>query len=282
MWQPLFDGASDEDVPITHVTNGAQSPTFLVGADARRCSTATWATAGSSARGDRANVERRAVDSRRRAVGQLAAPRAPISSPTSAAERRWIGSSAASRSTTPSARHDTLDAGSLTLGFARRLATYKRVNLLVHDPQRAAATAHRQIRPCRSSSQARPIRATTKASELAPEPVRGREGVARGGGACGRCSRTTTSRSAPTLVAGCDVWINLPRRPMEASGTSGMKSAFNGGLQLSVLDGWWAEAYDGKNGWGIEVRGERPGRGRRSRREPLLRPARARGDPALP
>jgi starch phosphorylase len=58
-------------------------------------------------------------------------------------------------------------------------------------------------------------------------------------------------RSAARLVRGCDVWLNLPRPPLEASGTSGMKSAFNGGLQLSVLDGWWAEAYDGTNGWAI-------------------------------
>ena len=57
---------------------------------------------------------------------------------------------------------------------------------------------------------------------------------------------------AQALVAGCDVWLNLPRRPLEASGTSGMKATFNGVLQLSVLDGWWAEAYDGTNGWGIE------------------------------
>jgi starch phosphorylase len=56
---------------------------------------------------------------------------------------------------------------------------------------------------------------------------------------------------AAHLVAGCDVWLNLPRPPMEASGTSGMKSAMNGGLNLSVLDGWWAEAYDGTNGWAV-------------------------------
>ena len=56
---------------------------------------------------------------------------------------------------------------------------------------------------------------------------------------------------AATLVRGCDVWVNLPRPPLEASGTSGMKNAVNGGLNLSVLDGWWPEAYDGRNGWAI-------------------------------
>ena len=57
--------------------------------------------------------------------------------------------------------------------------------------------------------------------------------------------------SAAQLVRGCDVWVNLPRPPLEASGTSGMKSAANGGLHLSVLDGWWAEGYTGDNGWGL-------------------------------
>ena len=57
---------------------------------------------------------------------------------------------------------------------------------------------------------------------------------------------------ASLLVAGCDVWINVPRPPQEASGTSGMKAAMNGALNLSVLDGWWCEAYDGNNGWAID------------------------------
>jgi starch phosphorylase len=58
-------------------------------------------------------------------------------------------------------------------------------------------------------------------------------------------------RMAAQLVRGCDVWINLPRPPLEASGTSGMKNVFNGGLHLSVLDGWWAEGYNGANGWAL-------------------------------
>jgi starch phosphorylase len=57
--------------------------------------------------------------------------------------------------------------------------------------------------------------------------------------------------TAARLVQGCDLWVNLPRPPLEASGTSGMKSVMNGGLQLSVLDGWWAEGYDGTNGWAL-------------------------------
>jgi starch phosphorylase len=61
---------------------------------------------------------------------------------------------------------------------------------------------------------------------------------------------------ASHLVAGCDLWLNLPRPPLEASGTSGMKAALNGGLHLSVLDGWWAEAFDGANGWAIDGGGE--------------------------
>ena len=72
---------------------------------------------------------------------------------------------------------------------------------------------------------------------------------------------------AAPIVGGCDVWINVPRPPLEASGTSGMKSAANGGLNLSVLDGWWVEGYDGENGW--EIDGDaRPRTRTRRRRTP--------------
>ena len=87
---------------------------------------------------------------------------------------------------------------------------------------------------------------------------------------------------ARQLVSGCDVWVNLPRPPLEASGTSGMKAMFNGCLHLSVLDGWWAEGYNGKNGWAIDGDAD-PDlvARRRARRRGALRPARERGDPAL-
>ena len=81
-------------------------------------------------------------------------------------------------------------------------------------------------------------------------------------------SRTTTSRWPRRSSAGCDVWINVPRPPLEASGTSGMKSAANGGLNLSVLDGWWVEGYDGENGWEIDGGTRTRTRRRRTRATP--------------
>ena len=84
---------------------------------------------------------------------------------------------------------------------------------------------------------------------------------------------------AARLVRGCDLWINVPRPPLEASGTSGMKVAVNGGLQLSVLDGWWAEGYDGSNGWALDGSIDddhaRPGRPPRRRAVPAARGARS-------
>ena len=87
---------------------------------------------------------------------------------------------------------------------------------------------------------------------------------------------------AGPLVAGCDVWVNLPRPPEEASGTSGMKAALNGVLNLSVLDGWWAEAYDGSNGWAIDGTSKPSGGTGPAPRGRAVRFARARGRPALP
>jgi starch phosphorylase len=143
----------------------------------------------------------------------------------------------------------TLDESALTLGFARRLATYKRVGLLAFDPERAvrlltgeppvqlvvAGKAHPRDEEGKIS-----LRMLFTLARERPE-IAGRAVVVE----------DYDLASARRIVAGCDVWINLPRRPMEASGTSGMKATFNGALQLSVLDGWWAEAFDGTNGWAI-------------------------------
>jgi starch phosphorylase len=140
------------------------------------------------------------------------------------------------------------DPNVLTVGFARRLATYKRLHLLVQDVDRAlrllgsdrgvqliiAGKAHPR------DDEAKRVVQLLFAAKGAP--VAGARGV---------FLHDYDLGIAPELVAGCDIWLNLPRPPQEASGTSGMKSAVNGGLQLSVLDGWWAEAYDGTNGWAV-------------------------------
>ena len=137
----------------------------------------------------------------------------------------------------------------LTVGFGRRLAAYKRLDLLVHDESRALALVdgHRPMQVI-LAGKAHPLDDGAKA-------IAGRMFALKRAPAIGNSvvfMEDYDLRVAPTIVAGCDVWLNLPRPPMEASGTSGMKAALNGGLNLSVLDGWWAEAYDGTNGWAID------------------------------
>ncbi len=140
-------------------------------------------------------------------------------------------------------------ADSLTLGFARRFATYKRASLIFSDLDRLRALLADPLRPVQIlfAGKAHPadqpgqelIRKIFKMSQ--EESFRGRVFFVE----------DYDMRVASMLVQGVDVWLNTPRRPMEASGTSGMKAAMNGALNVSVLDGWWPEAYDGKNGWEI-------------------------------
>jgi len=143
----------------------------------------------------------------------------------------------------------------LTIGFARRVATYKRLELLTYDPEWTLALLGAE----------RPVQVVL-AGKAHPRDDEAKRTVQHLFGMKG--AQIVGERvvflddydlaSGARLVRGCDVWLTLPRPPLEASGTSGMKSAFNGGLQLSVLDGWWAEGYDGKNGWALsgEVDGD--------------------------
>jgi len=142
-----------------------------------------------------------------------------------------------------------LDPDALTLGFARRLATYKRLYLLTYDRERSVRimTGEPPVQLL-LSGKAHPLDEGGKGvlqdifnMKKNDERLAGRVVVLE----------DYDLSTATHLVSGCDVWVNLPRRPQEASGTSGMKACFNGVLQLSVLDGWWAEAYDGGNGWAI-------------------------------
>jgi glycogen phosphorylase len=138
-------------------------------------------------------------------------------------------------------------ADALTLGFARRLAAYKRLGLLIQDPERAWSilTGPRPVQLV-IAGKAHPLDDAGKAIAQRLYLFR-REAPVRAA-----LLEDYDLRVAPALVAGCDVWLNVPRPPLEASGTSGMKAALNGCLNLSVLDGWWPEAYDGENGWAID------------------------------
>jgi starch phosphorylase len=141
-----------------------------------------------------------------------------------------------------------LDPDVLTLGFARRLAAYKRLDLLVSDPARLGRILNGE-RPCQLLIAGKAHPRDEEGKRVLQRLYECRELLGAGRMIFLEDYDLAVARE---LVAGCDIWINLPRPPLEASGTSGMKAAFNGGLQLSVLDGWWAEAFSGRNGWGIE------------------------------
>jgi starch phosphorylase len=142
-----------------------------------------------------------------------------------------------------------LSVDSLTIGFARRFATYKRAPLLFYDLARAAAIFNDLKRPVQLvfAGKAHPrddegkeylqqIIEITKRKEFFGKVV---------------FVENYDINLARHLISGVDVWLNTPRRPLEASGTSGQKVCVHGGLNLSVLDGWWCEGYDGTNGWAI-------------------------------
>jgi alpha-glucan phosphorylase-like protein len=146
-------------------------------------------------------------------------------------------------------QRSALDSGRLTIGFARRFATYKRAPLLFHDLDRAVSLFRDADRPIQVlyAGKAHPAdsegeRFIHRIFELTQDPRFDGRLV---------FLENYNMEVGRMLVSGCDVWLNNPRRPYEASGTSGQKVAIHGGLNLSILDGWWAEGYAGNNGWAI-------------------------------
>jgi starch phosphorylase len=144
-----------------------------------------------------------------------------------------------------------LDPHALTVGFARRFTGYKRPELIFHDPERLARILNAERTPVQLvfAGKAHPADESGKHAlqavyRRAIDPAFG-----------GRIAFVDDYdlHVAHYLVQGCDVWLNNPRRPMEASGTSGMKASVNGTLHLSVADGWWAEGYNGGNGWSVDA-----------------------------
>jgi starch phosphorylase len=246
MWQPLFPERSVESVPIGHVTNGVHIPTWMAspmrslldrylgqGWQQRAGDATTW-----NGIDDIPDEELWAVRCAMR-ESFLTYARARV-----AGERLGRYES---KEYVEAALHG-MRPDVLTVGFARRVATYKRLHLLTLDPQRAERLLN--------GSQPMQLILAGKAHPQDDEGkavVRGFFGFKKAAHLAERVAYLDNydMAIASQLVAGCDVWINVPRPPLEASGTSGMKSAINGGLNCSILDGWWCEGYNGDNGWGL-------------------------------
>jgi starch phosphorylase len=137
----------------------------------------------------------------------------------------------------------------LTIGFARRFATYKRANLVLSDVDRLLNLINQPNMPVQIIFAGKAHPADEPGKQLIQKVYRTVKKAETGGRLV--FLEDYDMNLARYLVQGVDVWMNTPRRPMEASGTSGMKAAINGALNFSVLDGWWREAYNGKNGWSI-------------------------------
>ncbi|HTR77145.1 MAG TPA: alpha-glucan family phosphorylase [Gemmatimonadaceae bacterium] len=144
-----------------------------------------------------------------------------------------------------------LDPAALTIGFARRFATYKRAGLIFHDVERLLKILTNSAQPVQIIFSGKAHPADDPAKQLLQEVYQ----TTRDARFEGRIAfvEDYDMNFAHLLVQGVDLWLNLPRVPLEASGTSGMKAALNGVPQLSTLDGWWAEGFNGQNGWAIKT-----------------------------
>jgi starch phosphorylase len=243
MWHWLWPNRSVDDVPITSITNGVHTGTWLapelhefytefLGKEwyDRLDDPATWQPLYDAPADKLWEIhkllKRQLVDfARGRVLG-------------------WY-----SRNNRQPSLPNLLDPDALTLGFARRFATYKRATLLFTDSDRLMRIMNHEGRPVQIlfAGKAHPRDDGGKQLIQQVNRAMGHEGLE------GKIIflEEYDMNVARYLVHGVDVWLNNPRRPYEASGTSGMKASLNGVPNLSVLDGWWAEGYNGKNGWAI-------------------------------
>ncbi len=148
------------------------------------------------------------------------------------------------------ARGTLLDPEALTIGFGRRFATYKRATLLFHDLERLKRLLQDRWKPVQLIFAGKAHPADEPGRYFIHEVLSFCHDHKLGGHIA--FLEDYEMHMAKYLVQGVDIWLNTPRFPMEASGTSGMKAALNGVVSLSILDGWWAEGYNGANGWGIQ------------------------------
>ena len=237
MFAGLWPGFDTREVPIGSVTNGVHTPTWVapeVGLLASGDTGWDWGRAATAPAADiwaaRHVLRSRLVAETRRRLRASWQQRG-----ATGAELTWID--------------DVLDEHVLTIGFARRVPSYKRLTLMLNDPAQLSQLLNDPSQPVQVVVAGKAHPADDGGKALIQQMV--------------QYSDTPDVRRrivflpdydmamARTLVQGCDVWLNNPLRPLEACGTSGMKAALNGALNVSVRDGWWDEWYDGGNGWEI-------------------------------
>ncbi|MEM7454779.1 MAG: alpha-glucan family phosphorylase [Planctomycetota bacterium] len=247
MWAHLWPWRAEEEIPIGHITNGVHSQSWL--ADPMKTLYSKHFPINWMDRIGEPEVWKRIHDVD---PGELWEIHNTLKSLMISFVRRRLTAQCRRRGETENAishARTMLDPSVLTIGFARRFATYKRANLIFDDLDRIAEIINDPHRPVQ----------LIFAGKAHPKDEPGKQFIKTI--AALRQDPRFTSRVAfvedydinvcRALVHGVDVWLNNPRRPLEASGTSGQKVVLNGGLNLSVLDGWWAEAYNGTNGFAI-------------------------------
>ena len=246
LFEPLFPHWPTDEIPVGHVTNGVHMPTWdSAAADdlwTEACGKGRWL----------GTVETLEQDIRRIPDARLwqfrTAARESLVEYARKRLSRQLAASGASPEAAEGAQH-LFDPNTLTLGFARRFATYKRPNLLLHDPERLLRLLVNPQRPVQLIMAGKAHPADQDGQALIRQWM--------------HFIRRPEVRAhliflsdydmdlTEQLVQGVDVWLNTPRRPWEACGTSGMKVLVNGGINLSELDGWWAEAYTPEVGWAL-------------------------------
>jgi starch phosphorylase len=247
MWHFLWADKAEDDVPITYVTNGVHTSTWLarrmgllysqyLGADwlNRLDDPALWEQVDQIPDLDLWEVHNHL---KRKLVFYM----------MERTRRRWM--KGGFHPVQAIASGALLDPYVLTIGFARRFATYKRANLILSDLDRVLGLLNRPNQPLQIIFAGKAHPADEPGKQLIQEVYRAVKKAENGGRLV--FLEDYDMNVARYLVQGVDVWLNTPRRPNEASGTSGMKAAINGALNFSVLDGWWREAYNGHNGWAI-------------------------------
>ena len=244
MFAPLYPGFEPDEVPIGSVTNGVHLPTWAARemydvagdmADWQDLASASEWPAADKVSAERLWELRNTLRQRLVAMARATARKSHLLRGATVAELGWTES--------------ILDPDILTIGFARRVSTYKRLTLMLRDPARLRAILLDPDRPVQIVIAGKAHPADDGGKRYMQEMVRFTD------------DPTLRHRivflpdydmgMAAVLCAGADVWLNNPIRPQEASGTSGMKAALNGGLNLSISDGWWDELYDGHDGWTI-------------------------------